>query len=124
MPIKRDNKRGGLKLKNVNKKGFQPVMDMINSPGSSLGVIPTQARKGFIITLNIEPAYSEYNALKMAKSSATFTKPVTSFILKFAVVTPKDFTDLPSYNGVQKTVRPRRRLLVRQPYSKIFGKNR
>lgn len=102
MPIKRDNKRGGLKLKNVHKKGFQPVMDMVNSPGSSLGVIATQARKGFIITLSIEPAYSEYNALKMAKSSATFTKPVTSFILKFAVVTPIDFTDLPSFNGVQK----------------------
>ena len=50
MPIKRDNKRGGLKLKNVHKKGFQPVMDMVNSPGSSLGVIATQARKGFIIT--------------------------------------------------------------------------
>ena len=91
--------RGGLKLKDSSKKGFKAVYDMINSPSGSLNLLTYKSLKGFMIFLNVSSSDSEYLTL----NGGQFTKPVTSFILKFAVITPNNDEALPDYKGVQKS---------------------
>jgi hypothetical protein len=91
--------RGGLKLKNSSKKGFKAVYDMINSPSGSLKLLTYKSLKGFMIFLTVSDSDSEYLTL----NGTQFTKPVTSFILKFAVITPINDDTLPNYKGVEKS---------------------
>ena len=91
--------RGGLKLKNSSKKGFKAVYDMINSSSGSLNLLTYKSLKGFMIFLNVSDSDSEYLTL----NGTQFTKPVTSFILKFAVITPTNDDTLPNYKGVEKS---------------------
>jgi hypothetical protein len=89
---------GGLKLKNPSKTGFTPIYDMINSASGHLELLTYSSLKGFMFTLNVNDVDSEY--LKL--SGVRFTTPVTSFILKFAVLSPLNDTQLPDYKGKSK----------------------
>ena len=91
--------KGGLKLRNPGKTGFTPIYDMINSPSSSLELLTYRSLKGFMITLNISPEETEYLGLY----GVQFTKPITSFILKFAVITPNNDQSLPVFKKIKKS---------------------
>jgi hypothetical protein len=93
------NQHGGLKLKNPSKQGFTPVYDMINSPSGNLNLLTYKSLKGFMISLDVNSEDTEYLTL----SGSQFTKPVTSFILKFAVITPDNDETLPSYKTIDKS---------------------
>jgi hypothetical protein len=95
---------GGLKLKNpqkyIGKIEFTPIMDMINNPSSVLDVLTYKSLKGFMITLDISPEETEYLGLDIYYK---FTKPITSFILKFAVITENNDEELPIYRNINKS---------------------
>jgi hypothetical protein len=91
--------KGGLKLKNPSKIGFNAVYDMINSNSGRLQLFTYNSLKGFMITLEVNEADSEYLTL----NGTQFTKPVTSFILKFAIITPINNERLPEYKGINKS---------------------
>ena len=80
---------GGLYLKNVNKKGFKPILDMINYPDSTIKLLTYDSLKGFMIVLNVNEENSEYNYLSET-SPRKFTKPVTEYLLKLAIITKKE----------------------------------
>ena len=90
---------GGLKKKYPEKKGFKSVFDMINSASANITLLTYKSLKGFMIRLDVSQEDSEYLTL----SGSKFTKPVTSFILKFAVVAKENDTDLPKYKDVEKS---------------------
>jgi hypothetical protein len=75
-------KRGGLKLKNINKKGFKALFDMINSSSAKINLLTYEALKGFIFELSVSQNDSEYFSLK----GSMFVEPVTDYILKFVVI--------------------------------------
>jgi hypothetical protein len=77
---------GGLYLKNVSKKGFKPILDMILHPHSTLKNLTYDSLKGFMVVLTVDTPQSEYNYLSET-SPRTFTKPVTEFLLKLALIT-------------------------------------
>ena len=85
-------KRGGLKLKNINKKGFKALFDMINSASAKINLLTYSSLKGFMIELSVSEQASEYFSLK----GNMFVEPVTNYILKFAVIT-KDNDFLESF---------------------------
>jgi len=91
--------KGGLKLKDTSKIGFEAVFDMINSNSGRLNLFTYNSLKGFMITLNVDNRDSQYLTLEGNK----FTKPVTSFILKFAIITPKNNQPLPIYKQNKKS---------------------
>jgi hypothetical protein len=91
--------KGGLKLKDTSKIGFEAVFDMINSNSGRLNLFTYNSLKGFMITLDVNEDDSEYLSLEGNK----FTKPVTSFILKFAIITPKNNQPLPIYKQNKKS---------------------
>jgi len=91
--------KGGLKKKYPEKKGFKPVFDMINSPSANITLLTYKSLKGFMIRLDVSKEDSEYFTL----SGSKFTKPVTSFILKFAVIAKENDTRLPIYKGIKKS---------------------
>jgi hypothetical protein len=80
---------GGLYLRNVDKKGFKPILDMIIHPESTIKMLTYDSLKGFMIVLNIDEQNSEYNYLSET-SPRKFTKPVTEFLLKLAIITKKE----------------------------------
>ncbi len=94
---------GGLKLKcekNTQiKRGFQPVFDMIDKSDSKLTVLTYESLKGFLISLNTTENDSEYIGL----NNGRFSQPVTSFILKFAVITNTNDESLTDYKHVDKS---------------------
>lgn len=90
---------GGLKLKDNTKKGFLPVFDMINKQSCVLKLLTYKSLKGFMISLDISPQETEYLGL----SGNQFTKPITSFILKFAVISLKNDESLPPYRDIEKS---------------------
>ena len=90
---------GGLKLINPRKIGFEAVFDMINSNSGRLNLFTYNSLKGFMITLDVNENDSEYLSLEGIK----FTKPVTSFILKFAIITHKNNKPLPIYKQHKKS---------------------
>ena len=90
--------RGGLKLKNPGKTGFKPIYDMINSPSCSINLLTYKSLKGFMIYINVSENDSEYIGIQGGK----FTKTVSSFLLKFAVITPNNDETLPSYKNIEK----------------------
>ncbi len=91
---------GGLKLIHPDKTGFMPITDMINSSSSKLSLLTYKSLKGVMITLDVSADDSEYLGLT---SKYRFENPVTSFILKFAVIAPQNDTGLPIYNGIDKS---------------------
>jgi len=91
--------KGGLKLKDTSKKGFEAVFDMINSNSGRLNLFTYNSLKGFMIMLDVNEDDSEYLTLEGNK----FTKPVTSFILKFAIITPDNNKPLPIYKQNKKS---------------------
>jgi hypothetical protein len=91
-------KRGGLKLKNINKKGFKALFDMINSASAKINLLTYSSLKGFMIELSVSEQASEYFSLK----GNMFVEPVTNYILKFAVITKDNDTLLPQYYGREK----------------------
>lgn len=90
---------GGLKLRDSSKTGFIPIYDMINKHSCVLTMLTYKSLKGFMISLDISQNDSEYFGLKNSR----FEKPVTSFILKFAVIAPKNDEGLPVYKTVNKS---------------------
>lgn len=91
---------GGLKLIHTEKTGFIPITDMIKKPGSKLSLLTYKSLKGFMISLDVSAGESEYLGLT---SNYIFKKPITSFILKFAVIAPNNDTGLPVYEGISKS---------------------
>lgn len=94
------NQKGGLKLKDPTKTGFKAVYDMINSSSCVLKLMTYQSLKGFIITLDVDPSDSEYLNVDM---NGRFTDPVTSFLFKIAVITPRNDTELEPFVGPKGT---------------------
>ena len=90
---------GGLKKKYPEKRGFKPVFDMINSPSAVITLLTYKSLKGFMICLDVSEEDSEYLTL----SGSKFIKPVTSFILKFAVIAQENDTSLPVYKDAKKS---------------------
>ena len=88
---------GGLKLIHPEKHGFKAVYDMINR--GRLQLLTYESLKGFMFTLNVAEADSEYFTF----SGTRFTKPVTSFILKLAVITPNNNENLDTFKGRGKS---------------------
>ena len=88
---------GGLKKKYPEKRGFKPVFDMINSPSAVITLLTYKSLKGFMICLDVSEEDSEYLTL----SGSKFIKPVTSFILKFAVIAQENDTSLPVYKDAK-----------------------
>jgi hypothetical protein len=89
--------KGGLKKKNVEKLLFQPIYDMIMHPDTHFSVFIVSSLKGFMISMQVTQEASEYFN---RNSGGNFTIPVTSFLLKFAIVTTNDETLPPfSING-------------------------
>ena len=82
---------GGLKLKHPEKKGFAPVYEMLNH--GEISLLTGDSLKGFMITLNVPKEHSEYSGI----NGTRFTKEVTSFILKLAVITPTNDEKLEDY---------------------------
>lgn len=91
--------RGGLKLKNPDKKGFTPIYDMLNSPSCFINLLTYKSLKGFMIYLDVSEDDSEYIGIQGKK----FTNPVSSYLLKFAVITPNNDQGLPDYKTVRKS---------------------
>jgi len=84
---------GGLKLINPGKYknengefriGFQPIYNMINSPGSELKILTYKSLKGMMFNLNVEEDYIEYNGLN--ENSTQFSKPITTYVLKIVII--------------------------------------
>ena len=92
---------GGLKLKNPSKGGFKAVYDMMNSSSGKLKLLTYNSLKGFMFILDVSDDHSEYFTLN--ESLSKFDKPVTSFILKFAVITPKNDESLDIYRHIKKS---------------------
>jgi hypothetical protein len=70
---------------------------MIVAPSAELNLLTYSSLKGFMITLNVKPRDSSYYGGIQGR------RKVTSFLLKFAVITPRDNTGLPPYKGVRKS---------------------
>ena len=92
---------GGLKLKDKEKTGFTAVYDMINSGSGNVTLLTYQSLKGFMFILNVSEEDSEY--LTLNNKQTRFDKPVTSFILKFAVIKPNNDEQLDTYKGIKKS---------------------
>ena len=105
-----NTQKGGLKLKpeyvskyeydhiGFGPYGFGPVLDMINSPSANLQLLTYKSLKGFMIVLTTSSDDSVYLKLKNNK----FNEPVTSFILKFAVITKSNNEPVNLFKGVKK----------------------
>jgi hypothetical protein len=72
---------------------------MINSSSGTVNLLTYKSLKGFMFILNVSAGDSEYLTLY----GTQFTKPVTSFILKFAVITPRNDESLDVYKGRDKS---------------------
>ena len=90
---------GGLKLKNIEKRGFTPVYDMVDKDSSTVSLLTANSLKGFMFNLNVDEPNSEYFTL----NGTQFTSIVTRFILKFVVITGRPNFYLGDYNGVRKS---------------------
>ena len=88
---------GGVRLVKTSKKGFQPVYEMIVAPSAKLNLLTYKSLKGFMITLNVKAGDSSYYEGIQRRVK------VTSFLLKFAVITQRANTRLPAYKGVRKS---------------------
>lgn len=92
--------KGGLKLKDPSKTGFNAIYEMLNRPSAVLKLMTYSSLKGFIVTLDVDPSDSEYLNVDV---NGRFTDPVTSFLLKFAVITPQNDTSLETFVGPRGT---------------------
>jgi hypothetical protein len=100
---------GGLKLINPGKYknengefriGFQPIYNMINSPGSELKILTYKSLKGMMFNLNVEEEeYIEYNGLN--ENSTQFTEPITNYVLKIVIISPIE-KNLPDYKDINE----------------------
>jgi hypothetical protein len=90
---------GGLKLKNIKKRGFTPVYDMVDKETSIVSLLTANSLKGFMFNLIVDESNSEYLTL----NGTQFTSVVTKFILKFVVLTGNPNFYLGDYNGVRKS---------------------
>lgn len=92
MPRRRQQ-HGGLKQKDKEKTGFQPVYDMIMSDSARISLLSYASLVGFILVLTVVEADSEYYELV----GNSFSKPVTEFLIKLVVITNSDSRYLPKY---------------------------
>jgi hypothetical protein len=79
---------GGLKKKNSEKIGFQPVYDMIMAQGTTFKVLTVDSLKGYLIIMFVEGENYEYFT-----HNDRFTRidvPVRQYILKFAITDDDD----------------------------------
>jgi hypothetical protein len=90
---------GGLKLKNIEKRGFTPVYDMVDKDSSIVSLLTANSLKGFMFNLNVDESISEYYTL----NGTRFTSLVTRFILKFVVLTGRPDFHLGDYNKIGKS---------------------
>ena len=88
--------KGGLKLRHTDKLGFQPIYDMIESPGATVEVLTVGSLKGFMFILNVLGDAYEYNA---KNEKGNFTVNVRSYILKFVVISPNGDDNLDDFTG-------------------------
>lgn len=75
---------------------FQPIIDMLTSEGSTLTLLTFSSLYGFMFELNVttrNAMYQEFDTLIDGRRSI----PVTSYILKFAVISPTS-DSLPVFN--------------------------
>ena len=91
---------GGLKLKlkkspDLDEK-FAPVFDMILEPSSTINLLTASSLVGFMFTLNV-PNNPRYNDLRYKQQ-----KSVTSYILKFAIITSSGRPLISSYIEVNR----------------------
>jgi hypothetical protein len=89
---------GGLKLKNVGGTKFTPVFNMLNSSNAKLNLLTYSSLKGFLFVLTVDESAAEYADYTQSK----FTKNVTCYLLKIAVISPRNDEVLPEYIRVTK----------------------
>jgi hypothetical protein len=90
--------RGGAKLKNKEKQGFQPVLDMLNSDGSRIELLTYTSLSGTMFTLSVTPGNSEYVDFNL--SSKKFDTPIYNFILKIVIIKNGGDRQLTPYNDI------------------------
>jgi hypothetical protein len=75
--------KGGLRKRNANKRGFQPISDMIQAPGTTFRVLTVESLKGYLIIMNVQMADFEYYTYndRLTKLDTR----VTQYILKFSI---------------------------------------
>lgn len=94
-----DIRKGGLKLINTTKTGFDPIYEMIDDAGSELSVLTTDSLKGFMISLKVNRHVSHYDMIDT--DNGKFIR-ATNFLLKFAIITQTPNQGLAPYKGRQK----------------------
>jgi hypothetical protein len=92
--------KGGVKKKNEHKKGFKPVFDMIIPPTTTLDILTYSSSSGFLFKMEVT---NEDDFEYFTKGKSTFNVPVTSYILKFVIITPTEGTKFTPYKGVDKS---------------------
>ena len=79
---------GGLKKRNSRKTGFQPISDMIMARGTTFKVLTVDSLKGYMIIMFVEGENYEY--FTHNDEFTDINKPVTQYILKFAITDDGD----------------------------------
>ena len=74
--------KGGLKLRDPKKVGFQPVMDMLTSPSAKIRLLSYRSLQAFMLSIDVKQEDSEYDEL----IGTSFSKPVTSYVMKIAIL--------------------------------------
>jgi hypothetical protein len=89
---------GGLKLKKVGDTKFAPVFNMLNSTNAKLELLTYSSLKGFLFVLTVDEDDAEYADYTRSR----FTTNVTSYLLKIAVISPRNDELLPPFKNVTK----------------------
>jgi hypothetical protein len=92
--------KGGVKLTDTSLTGFEPIQQMLDSPGAQVKVLTASSLKGFMLTLDVQRGNSKY--LTQTKTDKRFKTEATSFILKYVVITADAGEPLLTYNGGSK----------------------
>lgn len=83
MPKKYFHIHGGVKKKNASKKGFVPLLHMLNSSSCRIKLLSSDSAYGYVFTIKVNPSDSEYLDLG---TSNRFTVPVENYVLKVVMV--------------------------------------
>jgi hypothetical protein len=92
-------KKGGLKKRDKTKLLFDPILDMMSSPGCVFNVLTVSSLKGFMVKMDIREQFSEYTQPN-PRTNSKFDTPVTHFLLKFAIVSPVEETISKAFKSV------------------------
>jgi len=110
--------KGGLKKKNRDKMGFQPVLDMIRAPGTTFNVLTITSLMGFMIVMNVVGDNYEYTTHNDTFSSLNI--PVTKYLLKFSIVDDDKERSLDEFNDNEKESDTKRNFFLEAQFQKAL----